>query len=59
MLYHFGTKRALIDGLLARWLDDFEAQLGGGDFAAAYVRACDLSAASRRSAPRSSACSPR
>ena len=45
VLYHFNTKRALIDGLLARWLDDFEARLGGEDFAAAYIRACDLSAA--------------
>ena len=24
VLYHFATKRALIDGLIARWLDDFE-----------------------------------
>jgi len=45
LLYHFNTKRALIDGLLARWLDDFEDRLGGEDFAAAYVRACDLSGA--------------
>jgi AcrR family transcriptional regulator len=43
VLYHFNTKRALIDGLLARWLDDFEERLDGEDFAAAYVRACDLS----------------
>ena len=27
VLYHFATKRALIDGLIERWLDDFEAQL--------------------------------
>ncbi len=45
VLYHFGSKRALIDGLLERWLDDFENRLGGEDFAAAYVRACDLAAA--------------
>ena len=45
VLYHFGSKRALIDGLLERWLDDFEAQLSGEDFAVAYVRACDLAAA--------------
>jgi AcrR family transcriptional regulator len=45
VLYHFATKRALIDGLISRWLDDFGAQLEEGDFAAAYVRACDLSAA--------------
>jgi AcrR family transcriptional regulator len=42
VLYHFASKRALIDGLIARWLDDFEAQLEDGDVAAAYVRACDL-----------------
>jgi AcrR family transcriptional regulator len=43
VLYHFASKRALIEGLLDRWLDDFEAQLTGEDFLAAYVRACDLS----------------
>jgi AcrR family transcriptional regulator len=42
VLYHFASKRALIDGLLGRWLDDFEAQLTGEDLLAAYVRACDL-----------------
>jgi AcrR family transcriptional regulator len=42
VLYHFGSKRELIDGLLTRWLDDFEAQLDGEDLLAAYVRACDL-----------------
>jgi AcrR family transcriptional regulator len=42
VLYHFGSKRELIDGLLTRWLDDFEAQLDGDDLLAAYVRACDL-----------------
>jgi AcrR family transcriptional regulator len=45
VLYHFGSKRALIDGLLGCWLDDFEAQLEGPDFAAAYVRASDLDTA--------------
>ncbi len=46
VLYHFASKRALIDGLLTRWLDDFEERLGGeDDLLAAYVRACDLSAA--------------
>ena len=46
VLYHFGSKRALIDGLLERWLDDFEARLDeGGEPLAAYVRACDLSGA--------------
>ena len=45
VLYHFNSKRALIDGLLERWLDDFEAQLEAGDVAGAYVRASDLQAA--------------
>jgi AcrR family transcriptional regulator len=45
VLYHFATKRALIDGLISRWLDDFAAQLDDGDFAAAYVRACDITTA--------------
>ena len=45
VLYHFGSKRALIDGLVDCWLDDFEAQLDGPDLAAAYVRASDLSVA--------------
>jgi AcrR family transcriptional regulator len=45
VLYHFASKRALIDGLIARWLDDFEAQLEGEDFAVGYVRACDLKSA--------------
>ena len=45
VLYHFASKRALIDGLLSRWLDDFEAQLTGEDLLTAYVHACDLSAA--------------
>jgi AcrR family transcriptional regulator len=45
VLYHFGSKRALIDGLIGSWLDDFGARLGAGEFAASYVRACDLSGA--------------
>lgn len=45
VLYHFGSKRALIDGLVDRWLDAFEAQLTGDDLLSAYVRACDLSEA--------------
>ncbi len=47
VLYHFATKRALIDGLISRWLDDFAAQLDDGDFAAAYVKACDTASADR------------
>jgi AcrR family transcriptional regulator len=42
VLYHFASKRALIDGLLERWLDDFESMLTGDDLLASYVRACDL-----------------
>jgi AcrR family transcriptional regulator len=45
VLYHFATKRALIDGLISRWLDDFAAQLEGESFAVAYVRACDIATA--------------
>ena len=50
LLYHFASKRALIDGLLERWLDDFEAEFGAERLAAAYVRACDLSAVDPRKA---------
>ena len=42
VLYHFASKRALIDGLIGRWLDEFEERLDGEDLLAAYVRACDL-----------------
>jgi AcrR family transcriptional regulator len=45
VLYHFGSKRALVDGLIGSWLDAFDAQLDPDDFAASYVRACDLGAA--------------
>jgi AcrR family transcriptional regulator len=45
VLYHFATKRALIDGLVDCWLDDFEGRIEGPDFATAYVRASDLSTA--------------
>jgi|SRR5215210_484261 len=45
VLYHFGSKRALIEGLVDCWLDDFEERFAGPDMAAAYVRASDLSAA--------------
>ena len=43
VLYHFASKRALIDGLVDCWLDDFAARLSGPDLSAAYVRASDLS----------------
>jgi AcrR family transcriptional regulator len=42
VLYHFASKRALIDGLIGRWLDEFEGRLDGEDLLAAYVHACDL-----------------
>jgi AcrR family transcriptional regulator len=42
VLYHFASKRALIDGLLDRWLDEFGAKLTGSGIAAAYVRASDI-----------------
>lgn len=42
VLYHFATKRALIDGLVSCWLDDFAGRLDDGHFAAAYIRACDV-----------------
>ena len=45
LLYHFGSKRALVDGLLERWLDDFEAAFGDEQLAVAFVRACDLGSA--------------
>jgi AcrR family transcriptional regulator len=45
VLYHFGSKRALIEGLIGRWLDDFGNRLTSDDFAASYVRACDLDTA--------------
>ena len=48
LLYHFGSKRALVDGLVERWLDEFEAAFGQGSPAVAYVRACDLAAAGPR-----------
>ena len=44
VLYHFATKRALVDGLLERWIDDFEARLvaADGDVLAEYVASSDL-----------------
>lgn len=42
VLYHFASKRALIDGLIGRWLDEFGDRLDGEDLLTAYVRACDL-----------------
>jgi AcrR family transcriptional regulator len=45
VLYHFKSKRALIDGLITCWLDDFAAKLAGPDIATAYVEASDLAGA--------------
>jgi len=45
VLYHFATKRALVDGLLERWLEDFDRKLeaAGDDVLEAYIRCSDLS----------------
>ena len=43
ILYHFATKRALVDGLLERWLADFDRRLEASeDPLAEYVRCSDL-----------------
>jgi AcrR family transcriptional regulator len=41
LLYHFASKRELLDALVARWLDDFDRDIETetGNFAARYVRA--------------------
>ena len=43
LLYHFSSKRELLDGLVARWLDEFQEDIdaAGGTFPAGYVRASD------------------
>jgi AcrR family transcriptional regulator len=43
LLYHFGSKRELLDGLVARWLDEFQRDIdgAGGSFPVGYVRASD------------------
>lgn len=43
LLYHFRSKRELLDGLVARWLDEFQEDIdaAGGTFPAGYVRASD------------------
>jgi AcrR family transcriptional regulator len=45
VLYHFSSKRALIEALIGAWLDNFADKLSRDDLAASYVRACDLSTA--------------
>jgi AcrR family transcriptional regulator len=46
ILYHFATKRALVDGLIERWLDDFGRRLeaADGDVLGEYVASSDLEA---------------
>jgi AcrR family transcriptional regulator len=43
LLYHFKSKRELLDALVARWLDEFQADIDAapGNFVAGYVRASD------------------
>jgi AcrR family transcriptional regulator len=43
LLYHFKSKRELLDALVARWLDDFDRDIdaAAGTFAARYVQASD------------------
>jgi AcrR family transcriptional regulator len=45
VLYHFGSKRALIEGLVGWWLEEFDSRLGSEELAATYVTASDLSGA--------------
>jgi AcrR family transcriptional regulator len=43
LLYHFKSKRELLDALVARWLDEFQEDIdaSGPGFLAGYVRASD------------------
>ena len=43
LLYHFRSKRDLLDALVARWLDEFQRDIdeAGGSFPVGYVRASD------------------
>jgi AcrR family transcriptional regulator len=43
LLYHFRSKRELLDALVARWLDEFQRDIDAapGGFAERYVRASD------------------
>jgi AcrR family transcriptional regulator len=43
LLYHFKSKRELLDALVGRWLDEFQEDIdaAGGGFVAGYVRASD------------------
>ena len=43
LLYHFASKRDLLDALLGRWMDEFEADIDGDPegVGIGYVHACD------------------
>ena len=43
LLYHFKSKRELLDGLVQRWLDEFQHDIDttDEDFPKGYVKACD------------------
>lgn len=43
LLYHFKSKRELLDALVARWMDDFQRDIDAapGSFPERYVRASD------------------
>jgi AcrR family transcriptional regulator len=43
LLYHFASKRELLDGLVGRWLDQFQDDIDGSGpgFLPGYVRASD------------------
>jgi AcrR family transcriptional regulator len=47
LLYHFKTKRDLLDAMLEGWLEEFAAEIAAADegrgFAHAYVKASDIS----------------
>jgi AcrR family transcriptional regulator len=43
LLYHYGSKRELVEALVARWLAEFQRDIdaAGGGFVRGYVRASD------------------
>ena len=43
LLYHFPSKRELLDGVVERWLDEFQRDIdaAGGSFPVGYIRASD------------------
>jgi AcrR family transcriptional regulator len=43
LLYHFKSKRELLDGLVQHWLDEFQHDIDAAvpDFPKGYVKACD------------------